>query len=78
MERYGICKTCRGTGEINGHECLCGGTGFSGDAMDLLYPEEALRIKGGQGKSQPVRSRDELIELAVSAMVSSNKKFGRK
>jgi hypothetical protein len=35
-ERNGDCATCRGMGEIDGHECGgCGGTGFDGS----IYPE---------------------------------------
>jgi hypothetical protein len=80
MERYGVCKSCLGLGDKNNHECgTCGGTGFSGDAMDYLYPEQSLRINTRLGYQQSVKSMPyaSLIEIAISAMVPP-KNFGRR
>lgn len=66
MERYGACKSCRGTGGLNQNECgMCGGTGFSGDAMDYLDPQHALRIarRARVGSDKP--KRYDAIELAI-------------
>ncbi len=78
MERYGCCRTCLGMGEIKRIECgICGGTGFSGDSMDYIDPSQALRSPR-QNKALSVKaiSYESLTQIAVSAMVSSQK-FGR-
>lgn len=49
-ERYSSCKFCRGSGKLRDDECgMCGGTGFSGDA--LLYQQK--QIKNELESNQP-------------------------
>lgn len=75
-ERYGACRSCLGQGSRTianeWLECgMCGGTGFSGDAMDYIDPSNALRIRSSHGK--PRFNNREAIELAVQALTSSQK-----
>ena len=67
-ERYAVCRTCKG------HGCgFCGDTGFSGDAMDYLYPHLALRTPRTK-KSVIKPSQSFLIESAVNAFKKHTQK----
>lgn len=80
-ERYGACRSCKGHGKlaICGEvvECgICGGTGFSGDAMDYVDPSYALRI--GSKRDKPNRlTPKEALDIAVQAALTFNKKTVR-
>lgn len=57
---------------------MCGGTGFSGDAMDYLYPQYALRISGRRERdNSSKRTYDELLKLAIIAAEQTSSKIKR-
>lgn len=62
-ERYGLCKLCLGQGRLNENECgRCNGTGFSGDANDLVDTRYALRLDRDKSR--------EAYEKAVEVFLS--------
>jgi hypothetical protein len=76
-ERYGCCKRCSGQGSLGINECsLCGGTGFSGDAMDYVDPRYALRTERKRD-IEPDSKKESTHEIAVQAFLSSNKRKWR-
>lgn len=69
-DRYGACRRCVGHGFVllNGSRIECGrcfGNGFSGDVMDFLDPQYALRTRRPKAIEAGVREKNMEYVLRV-------------
>jgi hypothetical protein len=80
-ERYGACRMCRGTGRNRvwgGADCtICGGTGYSGDAYDLIDPAYALRMPR-QARPVDPDKRERVMQRVINAVNSKSMIVKRK